>query len=151
MRTLKWNQRTVPVDAGLKLNAHENIREAFIWSAFMWTPYVNLVPSVSFRYKRKVKSRFFKIVLGTRLVLCTFKLSCLSTKFLYPLLSRHFWLEKYPPVRTLTYQFAINVKKQPPEVFYNPNVLKISQNSKENTCVGFAFLIKLQTSTLQPY
>ena len=30
-------------------------------------------------------------------------------------------------------------------------VLKISQNSQENTCVGFSFLIKLQALGLQLY
>ena len=35
-------------------------------------------------------------------------------------------------------------KKQPLEVFYKKDVLKISQNSQENTCARVSFLIKLQ-------
>ena len=37
------------------------------------------------------------------------------------------------------------------EVFYKKMFLKISQNPKENTCVGVSFLIKLQAWKLQFY
>ena len=36
--------------------------------------------------------------------------------------------------------------KFPPEVLYKKVLLKISQNSKENTCVGVSVLIKLQAA-----
>ena len=36
------------------------------------------------------------------------------------------------------------IQKQPPELFCEKGVLKISQNSQENTSVGVPFLIKLQ-------
>ena len=44
---------------------------------------------------------------------------------------------------------AYKAQKQPPEVFYKKKVfLEISQNSQENTCARFSFLIKLQASGL---
>ena len=36
-------------------------------------------------------------------------------------------------------------QKQPPEVFCKKGVVKISQNSQENTCARVSFLIELQT------
>ena len=37
-----------------------------------------------------------------------------------------------------------NKQKQQPEVFCEKKFLEISQNSREKTCVGVSFLIKLQ-------
>ena len=35
-------------------------------------------------------------------------------------------------------------EEQPPEVFHKKELLEILQNSQENTCARFSFLIKLQ-------
>ena len=44
------------------------------------------------------------------------------------------------------------LQKQPPEVLCEKKVLiKISQNSQGNTCVGISFLIKLQAGGQQLY
>ena len=43
-----------------------------------------------------------------------------------------------------TYSAMIAIKKQPPQVFYKKDGLKILQDSQENTYVGVSFLITLQ-------
>ena len=42
----------------------------------------------------------------------------------------------------------MNIRKEPPEVFYNKVLLKISQNSQGNSYAGVSFLVKLQASFL---
>ena len=44
--------------------------------------------------------------------------------------------------------FHVNAQKQPPKVLYKKKVLlKVSQNSLENTCAKVSISIKLQAST----
>ena len=48
--------------------------------------------------------------------------------------------------RTYNVRRIYNIEKHPPEVFYKKKVvLKISQNSQENTCARVSFLIKTKT------
>ena len=42
-------------------------------------------------------------------------------------------------------------RNSPPEMFCKKDILKILENSQENTCVGVSFLITLQAWGLQPY
>ena len=42
-----------------------------------------------------------------------------------------------------------HIPKQPPEVSFLKSILKTSQNSKGNTCLGLSFLIQLQVLHLQ--
>ena len=45
-------------------------------------------------------------------------------------------------------RIIMEAQKQPPELFYKKGVLKVLQNSQENTCTRVSFLIKLQACKL---
>ena len=60
-----------------------------------------------------------------------------------------YFVENFSPVATIF--LDLENQKQSPEVYDKKDILKISQNSRENTCAGISFLIKLQVLGLQHY
>ena len=72
---------------------------------------------------------------------------CLSTPYLFNFFKGCLRLcfEKSP-------KYASEISRSSrPELSCKKSVLKISQNSQENTCARFSFLIKSQASALQLY